>query len=164
MPPSDKDRRLGAADVPEDLGPPNIEGLPTNKPIVITKLTEHAPAETDGDGNLNERYAELRKVTSLQKVFEAYEPSLGVTVEGVGGELAEGVVRFRKVEDFGDDDVLFSQLPDLQKMRDALALDQDLLDEVSGNESLRRELADPAKRQRLVDTLKHYLEQLENLD
>ena len=158
MPPSEKDRRIGASDVPEDLGPPTIEGLPTNKALVITKLTEEAPAEGE-DG-----YAELNKATSLQKVFETYQPSLGVTVQGVGGESSEGRVRFQKVEDFGDDDVLFGQLPELQKMRELLALNQDLLDEVSGNEALRKELSDPAKRQRLVDSLKHYLEQLNKLD
>jgi Type VI secretion system, VipA, VC_A0107 or Hcp2 len=158
MPPSDKDRAIGAVEQPEDFGPSIIEGLPTNKTLIITKLTESAPGEGE------EGYAEVQKVGSLQKVFDTYQPSLGVNIEGVGGESTEGRVRFRKVDDFGNDEALFSQLPELQQMREALALNQDLLDEVTGNEALRKELADPAKRQRLVDTLKHYLEQLNKME
>lgn len=154
MPPiNDKNRSLGASDVPDKLGPSKIEGLPTNKTLVVTKLTE-APEEG----------VKLQEIRSMPEVFATYQPSIGVPVTGVEGEVTEANIRFEQMADFGNDESMINQVPELRQLRDLLAFDQDLLDEVSRNESLRKDLADPAKRQKLVESLKHYLEELNKMD
>lgn len=153
MPINEKDRRLGATDVPDKLGPPKIEGLPTNKTLVVTKLTE-APEETP----------EMRHIRSLKEVFDEYKPSIGVAVTGVEGDVSEARIRFADMDAFGNDEAMIQQVQALRELRDQLSFDQDLLDEVSRNENLRKELADPVRRQKLIESLKHYLEELNKLD
>lgn len=152
MPINEKDRPLGAKDLPEKLGPGKIEGLPTNKTLVVTKLTE-SPGETP----------ELRKCVSIGEVFAAYQPSINVPITDAEGGVAEAEIKFQSMDDFGNDEAIISKVKELQRLRDLLALDHDLLDAVSSNEVLKKDLSEPVKRQRLVESLRHYLEELEKM-
>jgi predicted component of type VI protein secretion system len=138
---------VGAEEIKQDSGAIPIEGLPTNKTLFVTKLSNEDSEVTPV------------KCRNLKEVFEQFKPEQEVAINRPD-ETEETInLKFTKMEDFSAGNIMAQS-----KTLTQTSMDRDILDDLSKqlnkNTALRKLLADPVKKKLFLELIEKNLELL----
>jgi len=138
---------VGAEEIKQDSGAIPIEGLPTNKTLFVTKLSNEEGEVTPV------------KCRNLKEVFEHFKPEQEVAINRPDGTEETINLKFTKMEDFAAGSVMAQS-----KTLTEANMDRDVLDDLSKqlnkNSALKKLLADPAKKKLFLELIEKNLELL----
>jgi predicted component of type VI protein secretion system len=138
---------VGAEEIKQDSGAIPIEGLPTNKTLFVTKL------------NNEEGEVTPVRCRNLKEVFEQFKPTQEVALSRPDGTEETIDLKFTKMDDYSASSIM-SQSKSLTEAN----VDKDVLDDLAKqlnkNTTLKKLLAEPAKKKLFLELIEKNLELL----
>ena len=127
-----------------------VVGLPKNRTLLLEKLTTKE-AQTPEI---------VHGLTNLKMVFEHFQPSVQVELEGEKGVLKKDLLQFRDLEDFSLAGITAQSdlLKDLTLKQDEY---QKIARQISKNSTLRAALSNPEGRQNFIAALNSLIGELD---
>lgn len=125
-----------------------VELLPSNKLLYAAKLNKAEDADVTPV-----------KCGNLKEVFEKFTPSFDVEMESVGGEQVNADFKIKAMKDFGSKSLIENN-DYLQKVYYGKEILNDLEKQLKKNNSLKKALADPGKKDALLKLARYYIDLL----
>jgi len=125
-----------------------VELLPSNKMLYAAKLNNDEDADV----------APVR-CNNLKEVFEKFQPSFNVDMESENGEPLNADFQIRAMKDFTSKE-LIEKNDELRRMYYGKEILADLDQQLKKNNSLKKVLADPDKKQALLKVMQYYVDLL----
>jgi type VI secretion system ImpB/VipA family protein len=125
-----------------------VELLPSNKLLYIAKLNNDEDAEP-----------EPVRCNNLKEVFEKFRPSFECELESTEGESINAEVQIKSMKDFTPKELIENNdyLSTVYYGKEILA---DLDKQLKKNNSLKKTLKDPGKRDALLKAINYYIDLL----
>jgi type VI secretion system ImpB/VipA family protein len=125
-----------------------VELLPSNKLLYIAKLNNDEDAEP-----------EPVRCNNLKEVFEKFRPSFECELESTEGESINAEVQIKSMKDFTPKELIENNdyLSTVYYGKEILA---DLDKQLKKNNSLKKTLKDPEKREALLKAINYYIDLL----
>ncbi|MCK5125872.1 MAG: type VI secretion system contractile sheath small subunit [candidate division Zixibacteria bacterium] len=139
---------LGATEKIKRDGSIPVELLPSNKLLYAAKLNEDEDADVTPV-----------KCGNFKEVFEKFNPSFSVEMDSVDGEQVNADFKINAMKDFGSKS-LIEKNDYLQKVYYGKEILNDLEKQLKKNNSLKKTLADPVKKEALLKLARYYIDLL----
>ncbi|MFL1895007.1 hypothetical protein ACJRPK_04850 [Aquimarina sp. 2-A2] len=141
---------IGGNEVKVDAGE-SISDIPSNKTLLIQKLTNEAPVTPEAVYNLQ----------TVEEVFEKFSPSVEVEFQDDKGTDVKEKVSFKNLGDFGSKAIKrnseFLNKLDIEKEQNTKIIRQ-----LTSNKGLKKALENPETRAAIVQALEDSLQEIEN--
>ena len=125
-----------------------VELLPSNKILYAARLNGDEDADVTPT-----------RCSNLKEVFEKYQPSFSVEMESVDGEQVNADFNIKAMKEFGSKE-LIDKSEYLQKVYYGKEILNDLEKQLKKNNSLKKTLADPEKKEALLKLARYYIDLL----
>lgn len=140
---------IGGNEVKTEAGE-SIADIPSNKTLLIQKLTHEAPVTPEAVYNLK----------TVEEVFEKFAPNIEVEFQDEQGTDVKEKVSFKNLGDFGSKSIknnsAFLNRLDIEKEQNTKIIRQ-----LTSNKGLKKALENPETRAAIVQVLEDSLKEIE---
>jgi hypothetical protein len=140
---------IGGTEVKGDASEAMSE-IPQNRTFMVEKLTEDAPVKPEI----------VEKLTTIDEVFEHFNPSVGVDFEKIDGSSKKEKLSFKGLSDFGIKGITAQSefLKDLTSQKEQF---YQIIKQLKSNKLLRKALENPETKDAVMNVILSLIKEID---